>query len=223
MNTKNYEQGKKIQQLLIKHNVESPMIESIIAKWQNADYHSQIQQKVAALLEAIGLDMSDESLERSPHRVTDFFLKELFYGLDYRNFPNVFCCENTFTYKMPLISSRIQVDSTCEHHFVSIQGVATIGYVPAEKIVGLSKLNRVVDFFAKRPQVQERLTRQIFLTLQELLETSDVAVAINAKHNCIAIRGIQDANTRNTTIELGGVFATDAVLKQQIYSTVIGL
>lgn len=223
MNTKNYEQGKKIQQLLIRHNVESPMIESVIAKWQNADYHSQIQQKVAALLEAIGLDMSDASVERTPHRVTEFFLKELFYGLDYHNFPNVLCCENTYAYKMPLISNQIQLDSTCEHHFVSIQGVATVGYVPAGNIVGLSKLNRVVDFFAKRPQVQERLTRQIFLTLQELLGTLDVAVAINAKHNCIAIRGIQDTNTRNTTVELGGVFATDAVLKQQIYSTVMGL
>ena len=217
MESKNYELGLKIQKLLQDNNLENPMINEVVAKWSDPTYISVIQDKLSDFLKALGFDLSDTSIANTPRRVVKFFIKELFYGLDYRNFPKISLALNTFKYHTPLISQAIVVNSTCEHHLVSIRGQAVIAYIPKDKVVGLSKLNRVVDFFASRPQVQERMTRQIFIVLQYILETEDVAVAINASHNCIVIRGVKDTDSKTLTIELGGQFLSDTILKDNFY------
>lgn len=213
MNTKNYELGLKIKKLLEDNELENPVLQDNIAKWGEHDYLFTLQTKFADFLKHLGLNLTDSSVANTPKRVIKFFINELFYGLDYNNFPSISLVANKFKYTKPLISQGITLDSTCEHHLVSIRGKAVIAYMPKSKIVGLSKLNRVVEFFASRPQVQERLTRQIFIVLQYILETEDVAVAVNALHNCIAIRGIRDSSSTTLTMELGGNFLDDEVLR----------
>lgn len=214
MYSKDPELGRVIHQLLLSKKVESP----VFFDKTNMDNFNIIQQKVKELLEAIGIDLNNISVSDTPKRTTKFFINELFYGLDYNNFPKMTTNPNDFLYHRPLFSEGIYFNSTCEHHLVSISGLAYLAYIPKNKIIGLSKLNRVVDFFAKRPQVQERVTRQIFFTLQEILGTQDVAVGIKAKHHCIAIRGVRDESTRNTTVEFGGQFEGNEQLQNILYN-----
>ena len=223
MNSKDYELGKKIQNLLQKNGLENPIISDNIEKWDNAVYLQELISRFADFIKLLGFDLNDTSIAKTPARVVKFFTNELFYGLDYKNFPRISSNINTFNYHSPLISTGITINSTCEHHLVSISGQAIVAYIPDKKFVGLSKLNRVVDFFARRPQVQERMTRQIFITLQEILETPDVAVSINATHNCIVMRGVKDRETENLTIELGGKFLDDVALKTTFYQTSLNL
>jgi GTP cyclohydrolase I len=136
------------------------------------------------------------------------YVNEIFGGLDYRNFPKLTVIENKMRVDEMVKVSEISVSSTCEHHFVSIDGAATVAYIPRDKVIGLSKINRIVRFFAQRPQVQGRLTEQILVALQTLLETRDVAVTIAATHFCVKSRGVMDANSITTTTALGGVFKT---------------
>ena len=206
--------GKKINRLLIDKQVESPVFFDKL----NSDNFVTIQQKVSELLEVLGFDLRNNSVSDTPKRTTKFFINELFYGLDYNNFPKMTSNPNDFGYHRPLFSQAIYFNSTCEHHLVSISGHAYLAYIPKDKVVGLSKLNRIVDFFAKRPQVQERATRQIFFVLQEVLGTEDVAVAIQAKHHCIAIRGVRDESTRNLTVEFGGQFESNQQLQSAMYN-----
>ena len=217
MTTKNYELGLKIHKLLLDKHLENSFISDVIDKWHDEPHLHQLETKFTEFLSLLGLNLGDAELKKTPKRVVKFFLQELFYGLDYRNFPDISANFNKFLYKSPLISKNITVNSTCEHHFVAINGMAIVTYIPDGKIVGLSKLNRIVDFFAHRPQLQERLTQQIFVTLQELLETDNVAIAINATHHCIVARGIQDAGNEILTLELGGKFLADEVLKSSFY------
>ena len=213
MKTKNYELGLRIKKLLEDRELENPVLVDNIVKWQDSDYLFTLQSKFADFLNHLGLDLTDSSVANTPKRVIKFFINELFYGLDYKNFPAISLVANKFKYTQPLISQGITLNSTCEHHLVSIRGKALVAYMPKGKIVGLSKLNRVVEFFASRPQVQERLTRQIFVVLQDILETDDVAIAVNALHNCIAIRGIRDSSSSTLTMELGGKFLDDGIFK----------
>jgi GTP cyclohydrolase I len=212
-----YELGKRIHNLLLAQKLENPIVEELITKWQDESYLEALQEQLAKFLTTLGLDLTDSSIAKTPNRVIKFFIDELFSGLDYRNFPQISASDNDFAYHSPLVSQGISVNSTCEHHLVSIKGQAIVAYIPEQKIVGLSKLNRVVDFFARRPQVQERLTRQILVTLQEVLATENVAVVINASHNCIVTRGVEDANTETLTMELGGKFLTDSGLNNNFY------
>lgn len=223
MEAKNYELGLKIQKLLQDNNLENPMINEIIVKWGDPEFMKTLQHKLGDFLQTLGLDLADKSIANTPSRVVRFFINELFYGLDYRNFPKISVCPNTFKYNTPLISDGITVNSTCEHHLVSIQGLAIVAYIPKQKVVGLSKLNRIVDFFASRPQVQERMTRQIFVALQGILETTDVAIAINASHHCIVTRGVKDRDSKTLTMELGGQFLSDSVLKDNFYKMAINM
>lgn len=219
MSSKDYTLGKRIQKLLLDNKVESPILVNNVAKWDDESYLQELGSKFAIFLEGLGFDLSDESIMKTPSRVIKFLINESFYGLDYRNFPRISTNVNTYKYHTPLVSTGIAVHSTCEHHLVSISGFAIVGYIPNTKIVGLSKINRIVDFFARRPQVQERMTRQIFIALQEILSTEDIAVAINATHNCIAIRGVRNSDTENLTMELGGKFIYDEVLKNTFYQS----
>lgn len=165
-----------------------------------------IREKFVEIMEILGLDLTDDSLADTPRRVAKMYVKELFSGLNEANFPKMTVLENKMKYDQMIVVQNIEVLSCCEHHFQTIEGAATVAYIPNRKVLGLSKLNRVVDFFSRRPQVQERLTKQIADCLQEVLKTEHVAVHINAKHYCVIARGIQDANSSTVTSDLRGHF-----------------
>ena len=215
--TQNNTLGQHVQQLLVAHNLENPVLANYIKQWQNPQHFKLLESKLAEFLHLLGFNLEDCSLNQTPNRVVKFFMEELFYGLNYANFPCVSATPNDFKYTSPLVSQGISVNSTCEHHLVAIQGKAVVAYIPTDTIVGLSKINQIVDFFAKRPQVQERMTRQIFVVLQDILATSDVAVAINAVHDCIVLRGTKDTDSEILTIETGGRFENDPVLKASFF------
>lgn len=172
-------------------------------------YYEDIEKIEAAfrkIMEQMGLDLTDDSLMDTPRRVAKMYVKELFYGMDENNYPKITTVENKFQYNQMLVETGIKVHSVCEHHFVPIIGKAHIAYIPKDKVLGLSKFNRIVDYFARRPQVQERLTNQITENLQKVLETEDVAVVIDAEHFCVKMRGIKDQGTITRTSSIRGKF-----------------
>ncbi|WP_333875984.1 GTP cyclohydrolase I FolE [Flavobacterium sp.] len=165
-----------------------------------------IEKHFFAIMEEIGLDMTDDSLRGTPHRVAKMYIQEIFSGLNPKNKPKLSVFENSYQYDKMLVEADISFNSTCEHHFLPIIGKAHIGYVSAGKVIGLSKLNRIVDYYSRRPQVQERLIMQIFNELKSVLETEDVIVVMEAKHLCVSSRGIQDESSYTSTIQYGGIF-----------------
>lgn len=165
-----------------------------------------IEDKFRDIMNVLGLDLTDDSLNGTPHRVAKMFVKEIFSGLNPNNKPKISVFENKFSYGEMLVEKNINLNSTCEHHFLPIVGKAHVAYVASGQVVGLSKINRVVDYFARRPQVQERLTVQIANELKRILKTEDVAVIIDAKHLCVSSRGIQDEGSSTITAEYSGVF-----------------
>ena len=169
-------------------------------KIRNIEYHFR------EIMQILGLDLSDDSIKDTPHRVAKMYVKEIFSGLNPKNKPAVTLFKNKYKYGQMLIEKDITLFSNCEHHFVPIYGKAHLAYVPGDKVIGLSKLNRIVQHFAKRPQVQERLTMQIGRELQSFLGTKDVAVVVEARHMCVAARGIQDAGSATITSFYDGAF-----------------
>lgn len=165
-----------------------------------------IQDDVRRIMETLGLDLSDDSLKGTPNRVAKMFVKEIFAGLDPNKKPKASTFENKYKYGEMLVEKNITVFSTCEHHLLPIVGKAHVAYISNGTVVGLSKMNRIVDYFAKRPQVQERLTIQIVEELQKVLNTNDVACIIDAKHLCVNSRGIRDTESSTVTSEFGGKF-----------------
>jgi GTP cyclohydrolase IA len=165
-----------------------------------------IERHFEQIMEEMGLDMTDDSLKGTPHRVAKMFIKEIFSGLDPKNKPKISVFDNSYHYDKMLVEANISFNSTCEHHFLPIVGKAHIGYVSSGKVIGLSKLNRIVDYYARRPQVQERLIMQIFNELKLCLETENVIVVMEAKHLCVSSRGIKDESSYTSTIQYGGVF-----------------
>ena len=165
-----------------------------------------ICQHFGKIMETLGLDISDDSLRDTPQRVAKMFVKEVFSGLDERNFPTITTFDNSYGYSEMLVEKDITLHSFCEHHFLPIIGKAHVAYFPGKKVVGLSKLNRLVGYYAKRPQVQERLTMQIAQGMQEVLGTEDVAVYIAADHQCVASRGVEDTKSSTITSYFGGRF-----------------
>lgn len=162
------------------------------------------------IMDALGLDLEDDSLKDTPLRVAKMCVTEMFSGLNPGTFPAISLFNNVYHYKDMLIEKDIQVYSCCEHHFVPFVGKAHVGYFPAEKVIGLSKLNRIVKYFSRRPQVQERLTMEIANCLKDVLQTEDVAVAIEAKHLCVAARGVEDGHSATITTHLNGKFEVSA-------------
>ena len=158
------------------------------------------------IMEEMGLDMTDDSLRGTPHRVSKMFIQEIFSGLNPANKPKIAVFDNSYNYDKMLVEADISFNSTCEHHFLPIIGKAHIGYVSSGKVIGLSKLNRIVDYYSRRPQVQERLIMQIFNELKSVLETEDVIVVMEAKHLCVSSRGINDESSFTSTIQYGGIF-----------------
>lgn len=168
-----------------------------------------IQASFTEILNTLGLDLRDDSLEQTPHRIAKMYVDEIFSGLDYTHFPKITVIENKMNVEEMVCVDDIDLTSTCEHHFVTIDGAAKVAYIPKDTVIGLSKINRLVRFFSQRPQVQERLTQQILVAMQTLLGTEDVAVTINAVHYCVKSRGVQDGNSHTRTTSLGGVFKSD--------------
>ena len=167
---------------------------------------SIIEKHFHIIMEEMGLDMTDDSLKGTPHRVAKMFIQEIFSGLNPANKPKISVFENSYHYDKMLVEANISFNSTCEHHFLSIIGKAHIGYVSTGKVIGLSKLNRIVDYYSRRPQVQERLIMQIFNELKSVLDTDDVIVVMEAKHLCVSSRGIKDDCSFTSTIQYGGIF-----------------
>ena len=165
-----------------------------------------IEHHFHAIMEEMGMDMTDDSLSGTPHRVAKMFIQEIFSGLNPANKPKISVFENSYHYDKMLVEANINFNSTCEHHFLPIIGKAHIGYVSSGKVIGLSKLNRIVDYYSKRPQVQERLIMQIFNELKTVLDTDDLIVVMEAKHLCVSSRGIKDETSYTSTIQYGGIF-----------------
>ncbi|WP_104736429.1 GTP cyclohydrolase I FolE [Hanstruepera ponticola] len=173
-----------------------------------------IKDDVRHIMETLGLDLTDDSLKGTPNRVAKMFVKELFGGLDPAKKPSASTFENKYKYGEMLVEKNITVYSTCEHHLLPIVGKAHVAYISNGTVVGLSKMNRIVDYYAKRPQVQERLTIQIVKELQEVLNTEDVACVIDAKHLCVNSRGIRDTESSTVTSEFGGKFKKKAIRRE---------
>ena len=159
------------------------------------------------IMEELGLDLNDDSLKGTPYRVAKMYVKELFYGLNPENKPSLSVFDNKYQYNKMLVEKDISFSSACEHHFLPIIGKAHVGYISSGKVIGLSKINRIVEYYGRRPQVQERMTLQIFNELQEALQTMDVMVVVEAEHLCVSTRGVKDKTSSTTTIEYGGKFA----------------
>jgi GTP cyclohydrolase IA len=180
---------------------------------------ARIQKHMASVMKTLGLDLTDDSLADTPLRIAKMYVYELFKGLNPDNFPKITCIENKMKVDEMVSVSSIRVLSVCEHHFVTIDGYATVAYIPGKKVIGLSKINRVVRFFAQRPQVQERLTTQIADCLQNILETENVAVHLKAKHYCVISRGVEDTESETTTTVLRGLFKTDSATRSEFLRT----
>jgi len=178
----------------------------------------KIQEHVAAILDILGMDLTDDSLKGTPKRVAKAYVKEIFGGLNPERRPSASTFENKYEYGEMLVEKNITLYSTCEHHLLPIIGKAHIAYISNGNVVGLSKMNRIVDYFAKRPQVQERLTLQIIEELQRILKTENVACIIDAKHLCVNSRGIRDVASSTVTAEYGGVFKNDETLRKEFLS-----
>ena len=173
-----------------------------------------IEEDVAHILHKLGMDLTDDSLKGTPKRVAKMFVKEIFGGLNPKRKPKPSTFDNNYKYGEMLVEKNITVYSTCEHHLLPIVGKAHIAYISNGKVIGLSKMNRIVDYFARRPQVQERLTMQIVQELQQALDTEDVACVIDAKHLCVNSRGIRDVASSTVTSEFGGKFKDDATRRE---------
>ena len=185
--------------------LETPMKENAFVL-SDQEKKESIAQLFAQIMDIMGLDLNDDSLRGTPQRVAKMYIDEIFSGLNPENKPKVALFENKYQYNQMLVEKNITFYSNCEHHFVPIVGKAHVAYISSGKVIGLSKLNRIVQYFAKRPQVQERLTNQIGVELQSLLETEDVAVIIDAKHLCVSSRGIKDDTSATVTSFYGGAF-----------------
>lgn len=173
-----------------------------------------IEKHFRHIMEIMGLDMTDDSLKGTPKRVAKMYIKEVFSGLDPKNKPAIALFDNKYKYNQMLVEKDITVFSNCEHHFVPIYGKAHVAYISSGKVIGLSKLNRIVEYYAKRPQVQERLTVQIANELKQALRTEDVAVVIDAQHMCVQSRGIRDSGSSTVTAFYGGKFEEEMTKKE---------
>lgn len=190
-------------------SAETPMRKGAFDKTE-AEKIEIIRQHFEKIMDTLGLDLTDDSLKGTPLRVAKMFVNEIFGGLDPAREPKASTFENKYRYGEMLVEKNIVVYSTCEHHFLPIVGRAHVAYISNGTVIGLSKMNRIVDYFAKRPQVQERMTKQIVQALQTALGTKDVACVIDAKHLCVNSRGIRDIESSTVTAEFGGKFQEES-------------
>ncbi|ALD15100.1 GTP cyclohydrolase [Buchnera aphidicola (Aphis glycines)] len=176
-----------------------------------------ITKYIYKIMHILNLDIKNDSLKNTPNRISKMYNKEIFLGLDYKNFPKITFIENLIKSNDMIIVRDITLMSTCEHHFITIYGKASIAYIPKKKIIGLSKINRIAQFYSKRPQIQERLTKQILVVLQTLLDTKDIAIILNMHHFCVKARGVCDINSTAITSSLQGLFKTRKSIRDQFF------
>lgn len=194
-------------------SVETPMKANAF-EMTDVEKKEKIAYHFSEIMETLGLDLTDDSLKGTPQRVAKMYVDEIFCGLNPANKPKIALFDNKYQYNQMLVEKNITFYSNCEHHFVPIFGKVHVAYVSNGKVIGLSKINRIVQYFAQRPQVQERLTMQIGLELQEILETEDVAVIVDAKHLCVSSRGIKDESSATVTSYYGGVFQKEQKINE---------
>lgn len=212
------ELGRKIHDWLVEKGVETPTHNG--NKLSVPEKIDTIQQKFSDIMAVLGMDLMDDSLIDTPRRVAKMFVTEIFWGLDYEAFPKCTTVDNKMKYDEMVIERNVNVQSNCEHHFVVIDGIATVGYIPKQKVLGLSKINRIVEYFSKRPQIQERLTEQVYHALQYILETDDIAVVIDAQHYCVKSRGVEDVGSSTITSKLGGCFKDSPAVRAEFMNLV---
>ncbi|HUH25014.1 MAG TPA: GTP cyclohydrolase I FolE [Flavobacterium sp.] len=198
---------------LNKATIDTPLNEDAF-KLSDEEKMNKIAHHFSEIMQILGLDLQDDSLNGTPKRVAKMYVKETFSGLNPDNKPKISLFENKYGYKKMLIEKDITLYSNCEHHFVPIIGKVHVAYIPDKQVIGLSKINRLVQYYAKRPQVQERLTIQISEGLKEILQLNDVAVVIEADHLCVASRGIKDTNSKTVTVSYSGQFENDTVRQE---------
>ena len=206
--------GQQVHEYLVKMGVETPTFN---VSMDRKDKIAEIEKSFSHIMQVLGLDLNDDSLMETPKRVAKMYVNEIFWGLDYDAFPKCTTVDNKMKYNEMVVERNVNVQSNCEHHFVVIDGLATVAYVPKDKVLGLSKINRIVEYFSKRPQIQERLTEQIFHTLQYILDTEDVAVLIDAQHYCVKSRGVEDTGSSTVTVRLGGGFKNHPEVRNEFY------
>lgn len=206
-----------VRDALIAKGIETPMIDLNQCKEARS---LGIAKHMHEVMKLIGLDLRDDSLEETPNRLAKMFIDEIFSGMNYANFPKMTKIKNQMKVSEMVQVNDITLTSTCEHHFVTIDGKVCVAYYPKDWVIGLSKINRIVSFFAQRPQVQERLTEQLLTAFQTILETEDVAVYIKATHFCVKARGIKDTNSYTITSAYGGVFLKDRDTRKEFLATI---
>lgn len=218
------ELGKKVHSLLVEAGIETPISNNSAKDRFSFDYQQEtfIADHMAAILGGLGLDLEDDSLRDTPRRVAKMYCHEVFEGLNYDNFPKCTTIENKMGYDEIVLVRNNIVRSTCEHHLQPIYGRASIAYIPGKKVLGLSKFARVVDFFASRPQVQERLTEQVYAALSYILETQDIAVVIEADHFCMKMRGVEEYCSDTVTSKMGGRFRTEEAARREVLALIQG-
>jgi len=200
--------GAEIEAYLITKGVNTPTIKQAL-EVDTVQKKKTIEEHFAKIMDTLGLDRTDDSLEETPKRVAKMFVNEIYWGLQPDNFPKCTVIENKMQYDEMVIEKDITLMSNCEHHFVVIDGKAHVGYIPKGKVLGLSKLNRIVEYFARRPQVQERIAEQVYHALVYILGTEDVAVVIEGVHYCVKSRGVEDSTSSTITAKLGGCFRNE--------------
>ena len=195
--------GQKVHQHLVSVGVETPVIDNGLSRKEKIQ---KIEDNFDEIVATLGLDSKDDSIKDTPKRVAKMYVNEIFWGLDYASFPKITVVENKMQYNEMIVEKGISVQSFCEHHFVNIDGLATVAYIPKNKVLGISKMNRIVEYFSRRPQIQERLTEQIYHALSFILDTENVALTIDAKHFCVKSRGVEDTECSTVTSRLGWSF-----------------
>lgn len=214
------ELGKRVHQYLLDKGVESPIKYDLYNATTAEHKVEEIEKRMRESLEIIGFDLSNDSVQDTPRRIAKMWVQEIMSGLDYDKFPKVMTFENKFQSSGMVIERNIQSMSLCSHHLVTIDGNAFVAYIPNKKIIGLSKINRIVDFFSRRPQEAERLTLQIYHALEYILETEDIAVFLTGTHYCVKSRGVGDVNSSTSTVKLGGGFLNNHMLRKEFYDVV---
>lgn len=207
--------GQQVHSHLKKLKIESPYLHKV----RTPETQQRIAEHFQKIMLELGLDLKDDSLKATPRRVAKMYTQEIFSGLDYNNFPEVSSFQNKMKVDEMIVNTA-RVMSTCEHHLVPFIGTAYIGYIPNTRIIGLSKIPRIVDFFARRPQIQERLTEQVAATLKFILETEDIAIVTKAEHYCIKIRGVKDDTSITTTSHMGGKFRSNPAARGEFLALV---
>lgn len=220
MSKNDAELGQRIKQHLADMNVESPIDFERYESTSSEEKIAIIKEKMTEVLETIGFDLTNDSVIDTPKRMAKMWVNEVMSGLDYSTFPRIMTFENKFNAAGMVVQRNVKSMSLCSHHLVTIDGTAHVAYIPSKKVIGLSKIARVVDFFSRRPQEAERLTLQIFHALQYILETDDIAVFLSGVHYCMKARGADEANADTVTVKLGGAFLNDHQIRKEFYDVI---